>query len=67
MALMESAQTLWDEWFDGQYDLAACVDKAVTELSKDKDDLFKAALYSAIIEHCAEQLRFNIDLTKKTT
>lgn len=63
MALIESARTLWDDWFDNQYDLVACIDKAVEEQAKGKGEPFKVALYSALIEHCAEQMRSSIDLT----
>jgi hypothetical protein len=64
MALTESARTLWDEWFDSQHDLMQCIEQAVNEQAEGKDKMFKAALYSAVIEACAESLRLNIDLSK---
>lgn len=64
-SLTGSAQALWDEWFDVQYDIARCVDNAVEAKSKGKGDLFKAALYSGLIEHLAEQMRSCIELEQK--
>lgn len=57
-------KTMWDEWFDGQYDISACIDQAVKELSVGKDDAFRAALLSGVLEHCAERIRGFIDLDK---
>lgn len=48
---------LWDEWFDKQHPLTERVDKAIEGLSVGKDDHFRAALYSAVIESAAERLR----------
>jgi hypothetical protein len=54
-------QAMWDEWFDGQYDLNLCIDRVIKARSEGKPDLFKAALYSGVTEHCAEQMRMGVD------
>jgi hypothetical protein len=51
---------LWDEWFDGQMELTQRIERAVEGLATGKDDNFRAALYSAVIEHAAERLRMYI-------
>lgn len=55
--MSETQQAAWDAWFDNQRDLTRCIDRAVTEQSAGKGDGFRAALYAAVIEHCAEALR----------
>ena len=50
-------EAMWDEWFDGQYDLNLCIDRVVKARGEGKPAGFKAALYSGVIEHCAEQMR----------
>lgn len=55
-------QEMWEEWFDGQYDLNLCIDRVIKDRAQGKPEGFKTALYSAVIEHCAEQLRASIDL-----
>jgi hypothetical protein len=50
----------WDDWFDDQYPLCVNLDLAVSRLSAGKDDLFRAALWSAVIEHAGESLRMYI-------
>lgn len=62
-----SAAAVWDAWFDAQYDINLCIDRAVRDLSKDKSDGFQAAIYAGLIEHCAEQIRTfipDVTLTK---
>lgn len=56
----ETTNQAWDEWFDNQWDLTRCIDKAVTEQSTGKGDGFRVALYAAVIEHCAEAMRAHI-------
>jgi hypothetical protein len=47
----------WEEWFDAQYELTERIDKAIAGLTADKDDAFRVALYSAVIEQAAEKMR----------
>lgn len=47
----------WDDWFDDQSPLCRRIDKAIAALSKDRNDDYRAALYSAVIESAAERLR----------
>lgn len=55
-------QIAWDEWFDKQYDLCGQIDRAIAGLSVGKDDMFRAALWSSVVEHGAECIRFYIPL-----
>ena len=48
---------IWEEWFASQSGLNDRIDIAIEGLSKGKDDAFRAALYSSVIESCAERLR----------
>lgn len=54
---LPSTQEAWDQWFDNQWDLTKCIDRAVEGQSEGKDDGFRLALYAAVIEHCAEAMR----------
>lgn len=54
------ADWAWSEWFDRQSELTDQVDKAVAGLSEDRTYQFRVALYSAVIEHCAEKMRMFI-------
>ena len=59
-------QDMWDEWFNEQWDIVYCIERLMREKHKDKSDGFKVALYSAIIEHCAETMRQHIpDVERK--
>lgn len=60
MATQAEVDELWNEWFDGQDVLTDCIEKAINKLAQGKDDNFKAALHSAVIEYSAEQLRMYI-------
>lgn len=58
--MSETVQTAWDEWFDKQWDLTHCIDRAVADQSAGKGAGFRVALYAAVIEHCAEAMRAHI-------
>lgn len=55
--LGESARTMWDEWFDTQFDLNRCIEEVIRERSKGQPDALRVALWSSVIEHAAEALR----------
>ena len=64
----DAAETLaWNEWFDRQRDLCHQVDKAVAGLSEGKSDMFRAALWSGVLEHGAETIRRYIPLVPPET
>lgn len=54
---MNISSELWEEWFDAQYALCDQMDRAVAGLSAGKDDAYRAAVWSAVIEHAAEAIR----------
>ena len=51
------SNSIWDEWFDTQYDLNNAIDKAIRERTKGKSDQLRLALYSSVIENAAEAMR----------
>lgn len=59
---------LWEEWFDKQYDLVQRIDRAVDgivgkfEIKPIHHNAARAALYAAVLEHCADKIRTEIDL-----
>lgn len=59
-------EAAWSEWFDKQWDLCHQIDRAIAGLSVGKDDMFRAALWSGVLEHGGEVLRQYIPLTSAT-
>lgn len=55
--MASTSSPLWDEWFDTQYDLCDAIDRVIKERSEGKGDGLRLALYSAVVEHCAESMR----------
>lgn len=54
---MDTDGDMWSEWFDAQSALNDQIDRAINEASKGRGDGFRLALYSSVIETCAETMR----------
>lgn len=52
----------WSAWFSFQYDLREDVTALIQERTKGRSDAFKTAVYSALIETLAENMRLFITL-----
>lgn len=52
----------WDAWFSFQYDLREEVTALIQERTKGRSEGFKTAVYSALIETLAENMRLFITL-----
>lgn len=53
----------WDDWFSFQYDLREDVTALIQQRTKGRSEAFKTAVYSALIETLAENMRLFITLS----
>jgi sugar phosphate isomerase/epimerase len=63
-----TVEELWDQWFDGQFELCKRIDNAVHGLSGGyrgaNTAAVRAALYASVLEHCGEAIRAEIRLAQ---
>lgn len=54
---MDPDLPMWGEWFDRQYAINHDIDRQVKDATVGRDAAYSAAIYAAIVEHCAERTR----------